>query len=101
MNYQFPPEAMPVVEYIRKHVPRPKELPVLRAYEKTHGTALRFPRWDWYTCPMGLLPNAIEALPECSEDLDGFNTDQIEAFYETWDSFTNPIAAVNAVWGEV
>jgi len=53
----IPEEAMPVVEIIRREVPRPAELPV-RLKE-----TLRWKINNEYYCPMGLCPKAIRPTP--------------------------------------
>lgn len=97
-TYTFPLKAIPVRDFIRKHVPRPKELP---SSIRRDNTALGFD----LCCPVGLLPDAPSAAPAsdfcrrmairqvCDED--GLRT-----FMNTWDAFTEPQKAVDAVWGD-
>ena len=104
MTYTFPPEAMPVVEYIRKHVPRPKELPRHDVADK-NGGVIGCLRFKFGSCPLGLCPGATELAPVNSGQagmmIDGvISLQQIRSFYETWDSFTDPVAAMNALWPE-
>ena len=53
----IPLDAMPVVEIIRREVPRPAELPT-RLKE-----TLRWKKNDEYFCPMGLCPKATRPTP--------------------------------------
>jgi hypothetical protein len=53
----IPAEAMPVVEIIRREVPRPSVLPV-RLKE-----TLRWKINNDYYCPMGLCPKALRPVP--------------------------------------
>ena len=95
----IPQEAMPVVEEIRRLVPRPEILP------RIITSALR---WDGsgefeggFCCPMGLLPSARVSLPFLEGEVDNLDFVKIEAFAHWWDSHgaEDAQAAVDAVWG--
>jgi len=93
----IPIEAMPVVEVLRRDVPRPKELPVL--IEIGTGKALR---WGVCICPMGLHKKSSSYTPTCPLDFTGDEclNEAICAFYEWWDSLTlaDAPAAMDAIW---
>ena len=84
----IPPEAMPVVERIRREVPRPERLPWP---DDDNDGLLRFygqPRWPLAGCtPSGLLPEATSPAPCEIGPLDFW-----------WDEQTDPVAATDALW---
>ena len=88
----IPEDAMPVVEIIRREVPRPRELPVSRS---NVGDLLRFGT----ACPMGLCPKAETPTP-AGQDTFGYDVKlhEIWAFFDWWDNESDPQAAVDAVW---
>ena len=90
----IPPEALAVVEILRRDVPRPKTLP-LPAYR---GQQLR---WENGCCAMGLAPNAVAHCPTskygfgyADELQDGVAT----KFYIWFDEQTDAQATVDAIW---
>lgn len=106
----LPAIALPVVEELRRIVPRPRDLP---DFDAAHHDGRPFPDsiLCWRNdggepcCPMGLHPQAGKAKP-CHED-DFMVLDlEIEAaeravvaFREWWDEQRDEAAAVAAVWG--
>ena len=99
----IPTEAMPVVEVLRRDVPRPKTLPIFLS-EDDPRPALRWLRNELATCPMGLhrkswsptpLSGAVFADNCCTGE-------QVCAFYLWWDVLPVKHAeeAVSAIWGE-
>jgi len=68
----IPIEAMPVVEVLRRDVPRP-ELPTIL--------------WFCIRCPMGLHPKSTRGQPMCSRQFAGgeCSDEAVEAFYLWWD----------------
>ena len=91
----IPKAAMPVVEIIRRDVPRPEELPI----GNTIDAGLRWE--DAGKCPMGLHPKSRSFAPWYHEDFaDGIcSDDAVQQFAGYWDKLTDPQAAVDAVWG--
>ena len=100
----IPNEAMPVVEILRRDVPRPKELPVINHSDL--GDCLR---WDGAYCPMGLHPKCTHAAPGMSSSFFTMNEgkymfrEQSLAFHKFlwwWDGLQTQDAqqAVNAIW---
>ena len=83
----IPQEAMPVVEEIRRLVPRPEFLPALN-----DANELRF---VGSFCPLGLLPNATRRAPWPPKGTPQY------FFVDWWDSLRaeDAQAAVDAVWG--
>ena len=94
----IPAAAMPVVEAIRREVPRPKQLPK-PGPRAEHGERafLRFGA----ACPMGLLPGARTPCPSSRDELYWFEltSHSIVAFYHWWDAQTDARAAMDLVWG--
>jgi hypothetical protein len=88
----IPKEALPVVELLRKDVPRPSELPQI-----TWGLCkLRFSN----DCSaMGLHPESFGGDPydQITFSL-SVSYKEIKAFRRWWDEQTDPQAAVDAVW---
>lgn len=100
MNPKIPEEAIPVRDWVRREVPRPKELPHQLAYGGLYGSL----RWEKVTCPLGLLPCAPRKQPHRDHfkgmDLPaGITLDGIEAFTSWWDLLSDPEEAVREVWG--
>lgn len=99
-TYIFPPEAIPVRDYIREHVERPERLP----YRYDGNNHLRFSRGiQGHCCPLGMLDEAKAPVPAYPYDWPKdfpFPFEQIKLFAKAWDRFTKPQAAVDAVWGE-
>jgi hypothetical protein len=107
---QIPPEAMPVVEILRRDVKRPRRLP--QKHDTICGgrwaTVLRwnesFPKF--YCCPMGLHPESQSSSPDdCSTFIERLEEmplmhKAVQAFGKWWDSIAYPDrkAAVDAVW---
>jgi len=91
----IPVEAMPVVEVLRRDVPRPKELP------KSVGW-LAWPSCRWgEKCPMGLHPSAKRDYPLSSWGFGGMESDEnVTHFWRWWDSLTEPQAhkAMDLIW---
>lgn len=101
----IPAEAMPVVEILRRDVPRPRELPTSRTLAPTNDHLRwyggRSPnRWTSRCCPMGLHPAAGLPTPRCDDEFPASSL-AIFAFAEWWDSLedADAVAAVEAVWG--
>ena len=94
----FPPAAQPVLDIIRRDVPRPKELPEGYA----NGKLLR---WNNHsTCPMGLHPLSVSNTPLNSMSFPPLKNDMaIREFWHFWDSLTEADAAeaVDFIWGKV
>lgn len=92
----LPSEVMPVVEILRRDVPRPISYPLYKGHL----------RWldDNYEsrCPMGLHPTALLKLP-CKTAHFGPGSLQdagefaVSAFYNWWDSRTNP-KVMDLIW---
>lgn len=93
----IPKAALPVVEIIRRDVPRPEELPTL-GFE---NVVLRW-RNKKTKCPMGLPDASTAVAPAVGTSFaGGVCTDTaVKAFGVWWDQQTDPQAAVDAVWGE-
>jgi len=114
-----PPEtAMPIIECLRRDVPRP-QLPT----RVNRGTgALRWWIAGEYACPIGLHPAAEKldphqsyhvfrflhhAIPDADDDPEQTEGEDLldpyeEAFYDFikwWDEQADPKAAVDAIWG--
>ena len=97
----IPLDAMPIVEILRRDVPRPKELPrmcfgVARWRKGMYGEDEDF-------CPMGLHERSTDHAPYIGENFAGgvCTTDQVEAFFKWWDEITEPEnipEAMDAVW---
>ena len=94
----LPDIAKPVVEVLRRDVPRPAELPVF----VRRGVGLRFRRkgTDALCCPMGLHPKAVRADPFYYGDFPECWGDAIGCFGQWWDnvSLDDAQAAIDAIW---
>ena len=97
-----PKAALPVARYIRKMVKRPSRsaLPVLVA-----GNSPSVLRWligGFWTCPMGLLREAMNPTGTYHSAADRVPFDHLAiiAFENWWDSLDDAKAAVDAVWGK-
>lgn len=101
----IPIEAMPVLEVLRRDVPRPDELPSLIEDRNQIRIVSYLLRWgmncDCY-CPMGLHPNSTYPRPFNRSQFAGgiCNTYSIVAFYGWWDGERDAQAAYDAVWPE-
>lgn len=99
----IPKEAMPIVRYIRKKVPRPKKLPYNLA--GSLRWKIRYPGCDMPIdcCPMGMLPESTVESPittyDFEKDIKGFTDISIEAFAKWWDEQTNAKKAIEELWG--
>ena len=100
MTYRIPRAAMPVVDLIRATVPRPRTLPVLVG-DGAKGVWLRWRRRRGEYCLMGLLPCALSRMPILLSQLpgSGLTPKAFLAGLRMWDRWTDPQAAVDAVWG--
>ena len=93
----IPEAAMPVVEIIRREVPRPRELP-----DRAFSGVLRFhTKRRVFCCPMGLCPCAVVPSPTLARTF-GYDiaSEAVKAFALWWDDLDphDPQAAVDAVW---
>lgn len=107
----LPDKALPVVEEIRRAVPRPEHLP---DFDAAHHDGQPFPDsiLCWRNaggepcCPMGLHPRAGKAMPEGESDFMVLDLDideaeaAVVAFRDWWDEQKDDDAAVDAVWGK-
>ena len=99
----FPAAAQPILDIIRRDVPRPKELPIPDAHLGL--------RWNSF-CPMGLTPKTNS---ECPSDMNSFGYEDefdqdddlradvlVGSFAEWWDSIQEPDAqeAMDFIWGK-
>ena len=109
LNTPVPDTAMPVVEALRRDVPKPEALPEpikVATDDALRGDiVLRFParRGGRYgCCPMGLHPQATTDVPgnERTFCVPGITMDAVLDFGQWWDKQTDAKAAVTAVWGE-
>lgn len=95
----IPEEALPVVEIIRRDVPRPETLPVAQT-----NSCMRWYRGALLCCPMGLHGTAKLGAPSDGFHFEGelrnCTSDAIEQLGIWWDEQTDARAAVDAVWGE-
>lgn len=106
----MPKEAWPVVQEIRRLVPKPKELP---EPEDPGDSAEPCLGWDRgrgsheLYCPLGLLPYALEPRPSDQDNFSyegnfertcHFNMSEAAAFFVWWDSQHDAAAAVEEVW---
>lgn len=122
----IPPEAMAVVELLRRDVERPQEMPqpepvtrpIPQEMPRPEGekAPLRWhgagdgddgDRWAGYCCPMGLHPKAQDPCPSAVEYDEGEWEDNelpvcppeaVFAFGVWWDEQRDAEAAVEAVW---
>ena len=96
----IPLDAMPVVEILRRDVPRPKEFP---------GMYCGVARWrsidgdePYDACPMGLHPKSTLEVPGLSDDFAGgaCTTWQVQSFYRWWDEIKalDIPEAMDAIW---
>lgn len=99
---EIPIEAMPVVEVLRRDVPRPTALLIMRSG----------PRFECGKCPMGLHPTALNDTPSTRYSFTGgsplceMNHLTLEAtspgfaFWQWWDKLTLAQAyeAVDLIW---
>ena len=96
----IPFDAMPVVEILRRDVPRPKELPQM------YGGVVRWRNGSAYDaedyCPMGLHEHSDSPDPENGPGFanGALTTRHVKAFYKWWDEITEPDIpeAMDAVW---
>jgi len=90
----IPEQAMPVVEILRKDVPKPDKLPTGHCWVKG---GLSY-------CPMGLHPNSSNQMPIYYDEFAGGICDSpaMGWFMVWWDGLGVEDAqeAVDAVWGE-
>jgi hypothetical protein len=103
MKDSVPLSARPLARLIRKHVPRPDNLPKPTGY-----TSINL-RWngsyrgnDCNTCPGGLLPGAVDPEPEVASDLGPLgkhiSQEQLVNFVLWWDCECDSEDAVDALW---
>lgn len=92
----IPKGAMPAVEMIRRHIPRPDRLP--RALIPWERHTLRFGK-DC-RCPIGLLPESEFRAPSATQaaQLLGIEYSPAAFFIEWWDKQVDPKGAVDALW---
>ena len=90
----IPKAAMPVVEIIRRDVPRPVKLPAPLTMNNTVGLSFDD------GCPLGLHRDSENKWPTTGSEFAGgiCSTDAVEEFYCWWESQHDPQAAVDAVW---
>lgn len=92
----IPPEALPIVETLRRDVPRPAAKPT------TNG---RWTTKKGFCCPMGLHPLSMRSI-RTPYDAGGFGvpghtTRQVQAFADWWDARQQTAhrqQALDAVW---
>lgn len=92
---KFPREAEPVRQYIRDNVTKPKRLPRI-----SYGSLI-WKRNKRLCCPLGLLRDAKTGCPYSLSEFETpkpFTNDQMKAFFEWFDSLTDPQYAVDTVW---
>lgn len=113
---RIPDAAMPVVEILRRDVPRPATMPVPRWDDYKIGPASRI--WKrtrdghpWRCDPMGLHPNSRDASPDtcdkwidrvCECETPGQHCSVVE-FATWWDSICGELEireAINLIWPE-
>ncbi len=103
----IPKIAWPVVEEIRRLVPKPDELPTPESPGK--GAPKPCLGWGWsdgpnicFYCPLGLLPYALGDRPtmDCQYQFDArpFYLTEAEVFWRWWDDQRDPEKAVAEVW---
>lgn len=99
----IPKAAMPVVEVLRRDVPKPVDLP----RETTPAAGTMVLRWGnniSQMCPMGLHPGSNHPRPDYSMDFaDGACSERaVYSFWRWWDSLKAADAreAVDAIWGK-
>ena len=110
---KIPEAAMPVVEVIRREVPRPKELPYYTSklwvvevlYPKVSlAKALRWRVEREYCCPMGLHPKSARKEPFTNLQFAGGVCGHycVPAFGKWWDSLgkRDAVLAIDAIWGK-
>lgn len=105
MQSGIPIEAMPVVEVLRRDVPRPSVLPAItnmRFGKTDHCVGLRFGDTQYGTgkCPMGLHPKSDCHIPYNDSLFAGGECDEIavQAFMKWWDVQKDAKTAVDLVW---
>lgn len=87
-----------VLEFIRKKVKRPKDLPTLMG-------SLCFPRSKGLCCPLGLVrgakpyPGVVEQVPGLAKA--GITQEEMDDFFRKWDTLKDAKKAVDWVWGKV
>jgi len=89
---EIPDTALPIVEILRRDVPKPDELPTYAA------GALR---WNEFrcACPMGLHPQATSPVPVHEDQFPPYpNGHIVRQFAVWWDNQKDAKAAVNAIW---
>ena len=90
----IPKTAMPIVEVLRRDVPRPKELPKF-------GLGISHVlRWEKSYCPMGLHPHAMSKAPYFHiYDFPAHpKIRAIQTFANWWEKQTDARAAVDVIW---
>lgn len=103
----IPTAARPVVEEIRRLVPKPDELPV----PGNSGLGFTNPCFGWccdagHCCPLGLLPYALGDRPvqdrhyQLDADDLPFSSAEAESFWRWWDAQRDAEKAVAEVWDE-
>lgn len=96
---KIPQAAMPVVEMLRRDVPRPEELPSFLHL----GRCLRWNR-KGPCCPMGLHPKSTTGIPIRESEFAGgiHSVSRIHFFFDWWDNLPEKDAkeAVDAIWGK-
>lgn len=99
----IPDEAMPVVEILRRDVPRPTAQIVMGGF----GIDGAVPRFECGKCPMGLHPTATQPAPMAIRDFqDGplkmLGSESISDFWEWWEGLMLGEArqVVDLIWPE-
>ena len=100
MNTPIPAAAYPVVEILRRDVPRPTTLP--DTFAGWHGQYLRWPLNAWQNCcPMGLHRKALHHTPMNRSEFPLCGDDAVRAYAKWFDGETDPQWVVDQTWGEV
>ena len=95
---ELPRRVEVAAKVIRKHVARPLIFPTPKVVADLGVTFLK-----WHDrCPLGLLPTAKTNCPVFGKQvawLDGLTNDDVQAFADWWDKQSDPLVAVESVWG--
>ena len=95
----IPAEAMPVVEILRRDVPRPTTLPVPCG---VRGRLAWIKKRDWHCCAMGLPRNATSLFPGTANSFgyenEGITDANVEAFADWFDEQVDAQALLDAIW---
>lgn len=100
--HDLPKVARPVLNIIRRDVPRPSNEIRYVTYSPEDSSHIRFEKAFEWCCPMGLHPDSTYHVPVHRHQFAGGRCSDlaVEAFGNWWDKKRNVKKAIEAVWGK-